>query len=342
MKRISCSIWSISGLASDGVALGLEDCLRFMPFLEFDEIPRQAGQNFAALLVHCNVVFDSDAADSFYVHPRLNGDDVPRLQPLRLPFGHARILVNFKPQSVAGAMNEIVAQPIARENPARRRIDFAACDSGPNSRDRSFLRLPNPLVPTANPLGRPSTKESAGYIATIVPEYSTQIQYDQLVFSQLLSRWTRMRKGAPLSKRHYGFKSWPRSSSSAHLVLNLSGQFPLRNAGFHEPCGALHYADRQARSFPHLREFLGVLFCAQAFHQARRVLPDLPGSCCLFRRFELSHRQVARVVADCAPCSLEKFTRRGHNCPMLEDDANPRSLLPGLHRETSIGNECGS
>src|SRR6267143_5605889 len=61
MKRRSCSICSISGLANDGV--DFEGFFCFMPVLEHDEIPRDAGQYFGTVGVHSDIILDANPPD---------------------------------------------------------------------------------------------------------------------------------------------------------------------------------------------------------------------------------------------------------------------------------------
>src|SRR6266852_1832366 len=70
MKRRSCSICSISGLANDGGHF--EGFFCFMPVLELDEIPRDAGQHFGTVGVHGHIIFDANPPDAFRVHARFD------------------------------------------------------------------------------------------------------------------------------------------------------------------------------------------------------------------------------------------------------------------------------
>src|SRR5713226_10252273 len=104
MKRRSCSICSISGLANDG--LDFEGFFCFMPVLELDEIPRDAGQYFGSVGVHGDIIFDANPPDAFRVHARFNGNHVPGLQALLLTPRQPGILVHHKAKSVACAVHE--------------------------------------------------------------------------------------------------------------------------------------------------------------------------------------------------------------------------------------------
>src|SRR6476661_594399 len=91
MNCRSSSICWISGLANAPV--DFEGFLRFMPVLELDEIPRNAGQYFGTVSVHGHIVFDANSPDAFRVHARFNGDDVSRFQALLLTPRHSGVLM---------------------------------------------------------------------------------------------------------------------------------------------------------------------------------------------------------------------------------------------------------
>ena len=80
---------------------------RFMRFLEFDEIPLDAGQYFASSGMHDHIVFDSDAPNAFYVHPRLYGNHISRFKSNRLFPRDPGSLVHFQSDTMTGAMHEI-------------------------------------------------------------------------------------------------------------------------------------------------------------------------------------------------------------------------------------------
>src|SRR5256885_15377650 len=67
MKRSSCSICSISGFANGELAAGFEGFLGFMPLLDLNKIPRNAGEYFTSLGVHGHVVFDTNPPNARHI-----------------------------------------------------------------------------------------------------------------------------------------------------------------------------------------------------------------------------------------------------------------------------------
>src|SRR5216684_2477618 len=138
MNCRSSSICWISGLANAPV--DFEGFFRFMPVLNLDEIPRNAGQYFGTVSVHGHIVLDANPPDAFRVHSWFNGDDVSRFQALFLPPRHPGILVHLQPKPVAGAVQEEAVQTVPRQNLSCRRIDVTAAGAVLNNRDRRRLR----------------------------------------------------------------------------------------------------------------------------------------------------------------------------------------------------------
>src|SRR4029077_14054539 len=89
--RSSSTRW-ICGLANAPV--DFEDFFCFMPVLELDEIPRNAGQYFGTVSVHGHVVFDANPPDAFRVDARFDGNDVSGFQALLLPPRHPGVLMD--------------------------------------------------------------------------------------------------------------------------------------------------------------------------------------------------------------------------------------------------------
>src|SRR6266481_3762853 len=112
MNCRSSSICWISGLANASV--DFEGFFRFMPVLNLDEIPRNAGQYFGTISVHSYIVFDANSPDAFRIHAGFDGNDVARFQALLLPPGHSRVLMHFQPKPVAGAMHKQTINMVTR------------------------------------------------------------------------------------------------------------------------------------------------------------------------------------------------------------------------------------
>src|ERR1700745_3694612 len=129
----SCSIWSMSGPAVDPPQLDFTPFLRFIftsgfvkqtpkpaspegcktnpgktqIVLELNEIPRGAGQNFVTPLLHRDVVFDSNSAYTGNIHTRFYRNHVSQRKLSFLALCQPRVLVNFQPQTMTRAMDEI-------------------------------------------------------------------------------------------------------------------------------------------------------------------------------------------------------------------------------------------
>src|SRR3979490_1999616 len=89
-------------------------------------------------------------------------------------------------------------------------------------RDRCRLSLQNRLVPGPNAFWGPPHVHCAGDVATIVAEYNTQVQHDQLIFPQSFGGGARMRQGGSLSKCDDRFKCRSRHTFLSHLIFDLA------------------------------------------------------------------------------------------------------------------------
>ena len=109
MNCNNCSICPISGLANDVLPLVFDGFFRFMPFSEFDEIPLYAGEDFVSRGVHCNVILDPNAADSFHIYARFNRYHITGFESKFLSPCYPRLLVHFQSQAVPGAVHKILS-----------------------------------------------------------------------------------------------------------------------------------------------------------------------------------------------------------------------------------------
>src|SRR5882724_10928225 len=193
MNCRSSSICWISGLANAPV--DFEGFFRFMPVLNLDEIPRNAGQYLGTVSVHGHIVLDANSPDAFRVHAGFNGDDVSRFQALFLPPRHLGVLMDLQPKPVAGAMHKQAIKMVTRQDSPCSGI-YVAADGAICCRNNGCrLRFQNPSVPHPDATGGPPHKDRTGDVAAIVGEYNTQVQYHQLIFPQAFGGETRMRKG---------------------------------------------------------------------------------------------------------------------------------------------------
>ena len=87
-----------------------------MPVLDFDEIPRDAGQNFTAPGPNCHIIFYANATDTFDIHTRFYGNHISCFKSNRLPAGHPRRFVYFQPQTMSGTVHEICFEPALLQN----------------------------------------------------------------------------------------------------------------------------------------------------------------------------------------------------------------------------------
>src|SRR5271165_3349512 len=186
MNRSNCSICPISGFANYEPPLDFFDFFRFMPLLEFDEIPLDAGQNFTALGANCNVVFYPNATDAVHIYTRFYGNHISRFQSNRLAVGDPRRLVHLQPQAVARAVHEIFFKPVLLQDFPGRCVHFPAGDSGIHCGYRSLVGLLHRPVPSPDSVRCPAHVDRACNVAAIVGEYSTQVQHHQLIFLQPL------------------------------------------------------------------------------------------------------------------------------------------------------------
>src|ERR1700687_5342027 len=210
MNCKSCSICWISGLAN--AEPDFEGFLRFMPVLDLDEIPRNAGQYFGSVSVHGHIVFDADTPDSFHVYARFNGDDVAWFQAPLLPPRHSRAFVDFQPEPMAGTVHEESVQTVRCQNLPCGCIDVAAPCSVPDRCNRRRVRFQYRSVATPDAPGGLPKEHRAGYVAAIVAEYNTQVQHHQLIFPQSFGGRTGVRERGTRAEGDDGFKGRPGGS----------------------------------------------------------------------------------------------------------------------------------
>src|SRR6267378_138773 len=204
MNCRSSSICWISGLANAPV--DFEGFFRFMPVLDLDEIPRNAGQYFGTVSVHGHIVFDANSPDAFRVHAGFNGNDVSRFQALLLPPGYSWVLMHFQPKPVARAMHKQMIKMVARQDPPCSSIHVAAEGAILCRGNGRRLRFQNPCVPRPDATGGPPHEDCTGNVAAIVAEYNTQVQHHQLIFPQSFGGRAGMGKGGAGPEGHDGLE----------------------------------------------------------------------------------------------------------------------------------------
>jgi len=132
--------------------------------------------------MHRDVVFNANSSDARNVNPWFYCNHVPWNQDVLLSARHAGVFVHFQPESVSGAVHEILVKPVTRQNPSGRGIDVPATDPNPRCRDGGRLRFLDRAIPSPYARRGASDENGARKIAAIVREYSTQVQYDQFIF----------------------------------------------------------------------------------------------------------------------------------------------------------------
>src|ERR1700730_15429832 len=107
---------------------------------------------------------------------------------------------------MSGAMHKIRVKAVTRQNPPGGGIDISATCARARRSYGGRLGFLNRAIPSPYACGCPSHEGSARNVATIVAEYSTQVQHDQFIFPQSPSGRPRVRVGGALSKGHDGFE----------------------------------------------------------------------------------------------------------------------------------------
>lgn len=157
------------------LCFAFEGCLRFMPLSEFDEIPRYAGQYFRLIGVHGNVVFDSNPHHPRNVNARFYRDHKSGLQTSRLPPREPRILMNFKSETVARAVREVVVQLVPGKHLSRCGIYVRATGPGSDRCNCLALCFEDGLMPAFHARRSTPHTDCSRNIAAIVREYNTQV-----------------------------------------------------------------------------------------------------------------------------------------------------------------------
>src|SRR5260370_5800750 len=140
-----------------------------------------------------------------------------------------------------------------------RPIDTPADSTTLCRRDRRALSFQNRLVPGPNAFRSPPHVHGASTLATIVAEYTTQVQYDQLIFPQSFGGGAGVRQSGSFSESDYRFKCRPRRTSLSHLIFDLGSHFKFTDPRFQQLDGGLHDFPRQDGRPAHLHQFCRVL-----------------------------------------------------------------------------------
>src|SRR4029077_11379294 len=92
---------------------------RFMPVLELDKIPRDAGNHFCSVSMYDNVVLNPNSPDSGKLYTRFDGEQVAVCEPPVLPSSDPWIFVRLQPQTMALAVHKVTVETVTRQNFAR-------------------------------------------------------------------------------------------------------------------------------------------------------------------------------------------------------------------------------
>src|SRR5882724_321385 len=279
MNCRSSSICWISGLANAPV--DFEGFFRFMPVLNLDEIPRNAGQYLGTVSVHGHIVLDANSPDAFRVHAGFNGNDVSRFQALLLPPRHSRVLMDFQPKPVAGTVYKQMIKMVTRQDPPCSSIHVAAERAIRCRGNGCRLRFQNPSVPRPDATGGPPHKDRTGDVAAIMAEYNTQVQDHQLIFPQSFGGGTCMRQGSASTESHDGLEGWSRGALLSHPVFDFGTHFKFPDSRLQEPDRLLYYVTCQNGRLSHLGKFRCIFAHSEAFHQGWGLNPSQAGPGCL-------------------------------------------------------------
>src|SRR5580693_6320956 len=149
-----------------------------------------------------------------------------------------------------------------------RGVDSPAGDSRLQRVSCRRLRVQDRLIPLANAHGGLTDVHGARQVAAVAAQYSTQVQYDQLVFPDSARRGTRMRQRRARSRSHNGFKGLPGSAFSAHPVADLCGDVKFRDTGTDQTNRFLHDLGTETRRIPDSIDLRGILNRAETFDYA--------------------------------------------------------------------------
>src|SRR5579864_8282489 len=151
---------------------------------------------------------------------------------------------------------------------SRRRINGPAGDSRLQRSSCRRLRLQDRLIPLTDPRGGLTDVHRTRQIAAVAAEYSTQVQYDQLVFPNSARRRTRMRQCRAWSAGHNGLERFPGSALPAHPVADLGSDVKFGDTGADQANRFLHHLGAQSCRIPNAIDLRGVLNGTQVFDKA--------------------------------------------------------------------------
>src|SRR6267143_5496109 len=341
MNCRSSSICWISGLANAPV--DFEGFFRFMPVLNLDEIPRNAGQYFGTVSVHGHIVFDANSPDAFRVHAGFNGNDVTWFQALLLAPRHPGVLMDFQPKPMAGAMLKQMVKMVTRQDLPCSSIHVAAEGAIRCRGNGCRLRFQNPSVPRPDATGGPPHKDRAGDVAAIVAEYHTHVQDHQLIFPQSFGGRAGMRQGAASTEGDDGLEGRSRGALLSHPVFDFGTQFKLPNSRSQQADRFFYHLTCQNGRLSHLREFRCIFAHAEAFHHGWGRNPSQAGPGCLSSAPQLGDSKQCWIESHASGGnSLQEQSGRFDKRVLLQHDLDSGGFLPGLDCEAAVGNQSCS
>src|SRR5271169_6417080 len=152
------------------------------------------------------------------------------------------------------------------QNISCRRVDSAARYSRLQRISCRRLRIQNRVIPLADTRRRLTNVYSARKVAAVAAQYSTQVQYDQLVFPDSARGRTRMWQRRARSRSHDGLEGLSGCALSAHPVSNLGSDVKFGDTGTDQPNCFLHNMGTQAGRVPDAFNLSGILNGAETLY----------------------------------------------------------------------------
>src|SRR3954447_2756659 len=129
-----CALWP-----AVGSALGIDD----------PQVLRQRRDDLAAVVGDDDEVLDPHADRAGHIDPRLDRDDVARLQRVLPLLGEPRPLVDLEPDPVSEAVAEVLGVARVVDDRARDRVDLPAGRARPHRGEGGLLRAQHEVVDIA-------------------------------------------------------------------------------------------------------------------------------------------------------------------------------------------------
>src|SRR3974390_3555989 len=248
--------------------------------------------------------------------------------------------MNFQPQAMPCAVNEILVETTLSQDFTGGSIDFPAGGSRLYGRDSRRSAFMDSAIPVANASRSAPDEHRAGHVAAIVREYSTQVEHHQFIFLQSFGGGPRVWQGGAFAGGDDRLERRSARPTLFHLVFDLRSNVRFPDSRPEQPKCFLHDIACQDGCLSHYGEFLRVFLRAKALDDTTCFDGPAfrPGGS--FGGFQLRDCPLRRIEAHSLDSMIfQPLPDSTEERPFLQFDPDTGALLASLDGEAAVGNE---